>query len=92
MFLQQSCLWLDGLQGIVRQHFMDRWSRDMAWHSANCISSITLSATTKDVILRNIIRVPGEASFSILGFIGGMGQRNFPMGCHTKLTRSSMKK
>ena len=54
MFLQQSCLWLEGWQGIVRQHFMACWSADMAWHSESCITKATLAATRNDVILRNI--------------------------------------
>src|SRR6202034_3806582 len=55
MFLQQSCLWLDGLQGIVRQHFMACWSWVMARHSAKGTASRRLTATTKDVSLRSIL-------------------------------------
>ena len=54
MFLQQSCLWLEGWQGIVRQHFIACWSADMAWHSESCITNATLAATRNDVNFRNI--------------------------------------
>ena len=39
---------------MVRQHFIDYWSADMAMQSATCIRRMKLAATAKDVILRNI--------------------------------------
>lgn len=57
ILLQQSWLWLAGLHGIVRQHFIVCWSADIAMQSANCISRRKLAAATDDVILRNI-RLP----------------------------------